>query len=60
MFFSTSARTPTIASVPSAKHIRALPLAEGRSEVSARRGRKDVGVRASGRMGGMREREVWR
>lgn len=60
LVFPTSARTPTIASVPSEKHIRALPLAEGMSEVSARRGRKDVGVRASGRMGGRRERELWR
>lgn len=58
--FPSSAFTPTIASVPSAKHSLALPLALGRRSVSATRGRKEVGVRASGRMGRWREREVWR
>ncbi len=58
--FSTSAFTPTIASVPSAKHSLALPFADGRRSVSATKGRKEVGERASGRIGGCREREVWR
>ena len=47
-----------MASVPSAKQIRALPLVPGRMSVSAVRGRNCVGERASGRIGGCREREV--
>lgn len=57
---STSARTPTTASVPSAKQMRALPLAAGSRSVSARSGRNEVGARASGRMGGVSERELCR
>jgi hypothetical protein len=58
--FSTSALIPTMASVPSAKQIRALPLAEGRISVSATRGRNCVVVRPSGRTGGSCWREMWR
>ena len=60
MVFSTSALTPTMASVPSAKHIRALPLVAGRMSVSATKGRNWVAVRPSGRTGGVRDNEVWR
>jgi hypothetical protein len=49
-----------MASVPSAKQIRALPFVPGRMLVSAIRGRNWFGVRASGRIGGVREREVCR
>jgi hypothetical protein len=52
--FSTSAFTPTIASVPSAKHTRALPFAPGRISLSATKGRNWVGERPSGRIGGLR------
>ena len=55
--FSTSAFTPTMASVPSAKHIRALPFVPGRISVSAIRGRNWVGDRESGRRGGSSERD---
>lgn len=48
---------PTIASVPSAKQIRAEPLVPGRISVSATRGRNCVALRPSGRIGGVRERE---
>lgn len=57
---STSAFTPTMASVPSAKHILALPLVPGRMPVSATRGRNWAGERPSGRMGGVRESESCR
>lgn len=58
--FSISALTPTIASVPSAKQTRALPLVPGSMPVSAVRGRNWVGLRPSGRIGVGRESEVWR
>jgi hypothetical protein len=48
---STSALTPTIAWVPSANPMRALPLVPGRTSVSAVSGRNWVGERPSGRMG---------
>lgn len=51
---------PTIASVPSLKQMRALPLVLGRMSVSATRGRNWVGARRSGRIGGWEEREEWR
>ena len=46
--------------MPSEKHTRALPLAEGRMSASATRGRNCVGERPSGRIGGEADREVWR
>lgn len=49
--FSTSAFTPTIACVPSAKPMRALPFVPGRMVVSAESGRNCVGERPSGRIG---------
>lgn len=49
--FSTSAFTPTMACVPSAKPMRALPFVPGRISHSAVRGRNCVGERPSGRMG---------
>lgn len=59
--FSTSALTPTMACVPSAKPMRALPFVPGRMLDSAVRGRNCVGERPSGRMGVLgREREVYR
>jgi hypothetical protein len=51
MVFSTEALTPTIACVPSAKPMRALPFVPGKMLVSAERGRNCVGERPSGRMG---------
>lgn len=57
---STSAFTPTTASVPSEKHTRALPFVPGRMAVSAVRGRNCVAERPSGLMGGVRLSEVWR
>lgn len=57
---STSALTPTMASVPSAKQMRALPLVPGRMSVSALRGRNWGAARPSGRRGGVSEREEWR
>ncbi len=57
--FSTSAFTPTIACVPSANPMRALPFVPGRIVVSAERGRNCVGERPSGRIGFLgRLREV--
>lgn len=55
-----SALTPTMASVPSAKHMRALPFVLGRMPVSALRGRNWVAKRPSGRRGGVSESEAWR
>ncbi|KAH0498619.1 hypothetical protein TgHK011_005864 [Trichoderma gracile] len=49
-----------MASVPSARHTRALPLVPGRIPVSAVSGRNCFDVRPSGRIGGLRERELWR
>lgn len=49
--FSTSALTPTIAWVPSAKPMRALPFVPGRMSDSAVNGRNCVGERPSGRIG---------
>lgn len=57
---STSALTPAIASVPSLKQTRALPLGVGRMLVSATSGRNCVGVRRSGRIGGVSVSEVCR
>lgn len=49
-----------MASVPSARHTRALPLVPGRIPVSAVSGRNCFAVLPSGRIGGLRERELWR
>ena len=57
---STSALTPTIPSVPSAKHSRALPFAKASRSVSPINGLKEVGERASGRMGGFSESELYK
>ena len=56
----TSALTPTMDSVPSAKQIRALPYVAGRISVSAISGRNVAGERPSGRMGGVDDRDVCR
>lgn len=58
--FSTSALTPTIASLPSLKLRCALPFAVGSTSVSAVRGRNCVGERESGRIGGVAAKEVRR
>ena len=57
---STSALTPTIASLPSLKLRCAEPFVAGRISVSALKARNCVEVRESGRTGGLCEREVWR
>ncbi len=57
---ATSALIPTRASLPSVRDTWAEPLQVGRRSVSARRGRKSVGERKSGRRDGVWEREVWR
>src|SRR5256885_26861 len=57
---STSALTPTIASLPSLKLRCAEPLVAGRISVSALNARNSVEVRESGRMGGLCERDVCR
>jgi len=58
--FSTSALTPTIASLPSLKLRWAEPLVAGKTSVSALSGRKAVADLESGLIGGVSEREAWR
>ena len=58
--FSTSAFTPTIASLPSLKLTWAEPLVSGSMPVSALKGRKSVAERESARIGGWEESDVWR
>ena len=58
--FSTSAFTPTIASLPSLKLTWAEPLVRGSMPVSALKGRKSVAERESARIGGCEESDVCR
>lgn len=46
--------------MPSAKQIRELPFVPGKMSLSAINGRNWLAVRASGRIGGLCERDVWR